>query len=288
LQWVFYFGYEYPECTNSSSLPGNNTITGATFVASGGISPGSDFLLVRLNTSVPLSFDPYYVGWNRLDVASPSGVSIHQPKGDAKKISTYTVPLVSSSWYGNPELTHWKVVWAATQNGHGVTEAGSVGAPVFDKDGHLVGTLTGGESSCDAGALNLPDYYGKFSYSWDQNGATINRQLMPWLDPDNTGITVLDGEYVNTPEVSRNKQFELWPNPCSDYFVLSTEYVFRSVIYIEIADMFGRIVRSQAEHASGITFPVRVDVSGLGKGLYLVKVHDNSVAYCGRLIINEY
>ena len=36
-----------------------------------------------------------------------------------------------------------------------------------------------------------PDFYGKFSASWDQNGNTSNRQLKPWLDPTNSGTISL-------------------------------------------------------------------------------------------------
>ncbi|MFA4864048.1 MAG: T9SS type A sorting domain-containing protein, partial [Bacteroidales bacterium] len=38
-----------------------------------------------------------------------------------------------------------------------------------------------------------PDYYGKFSYSWDQNGSEPSRQLKYWLDPLNSGVTSLTG-----------------------------------------------------------------------------------------------
>lgn len=191
-QWVFYFNYEAPGCPNPSTEPSSNTMTGCAFKSSGGNggSTGSDFYLVQLNQTP--SFNPYYNGWDRNDNPSSSSVSIHHPYGDIKKISTYTTALVSSTWQSVPN-THWRVVWAVTANGHGVTEEGSSGSPIFNSNGQVVGDLTGGGSYCNT--PTQPDLYGKFSYSWDQNGTTPATRLKDWLDPDETGITTLNGFY---------------------------------------------------------------------------------------------
>ncbi|MDZ7845751.1 MAG: hypothetical protein U5L96_02660 [Owenweeksia sp.] len=57
-------------------------------------------------------------------------------------------------------------MWAATANGHGVTEGGSSGCPLLDADGLIRGVLTGGLATCVANTD--PDYYGKFSYSCEK------------------------------------------------------------------------------------------------------------------------
>ncbi len=75
-------------------------------------------------------------------------------------------------------------------------EGGSSGSPLFDANGLIVGTLTGGSSYCDA--QTNPDYYGKMYYH-----IGIIRVLTPWnrlkdwLDPANTGVTTLNGKYCN-------------------------------------------------------------------------------------------
>ncbi|MEM7101565.1 MAG: GEVED domain-containing protein [Bacteroidota bacterium] len=192
-QWIFYFNYEAPNCPNPGSAPGINSITGATMRSNsndGGGNTGSDFMLVELNSAVPDSYNPYYNGWSRLNVSSPSGVGIHHPAGDIKKISTYTSALTSTTWGGTPN-THWRVVWVSTANGHGVTEGGSSGSPIFNSDGLIVGDLTGGASFCTS--PNAPDRYGKFSYSWASNGNTAAERLSDWLDPGGTGATTLPG-----------------------------------------------------------------------------------------------
>ncbi|MBN1339950.1 MAG: hypothetical protein JXA03_11540 [Bacteroidales bacterium] len=192
-QWIFYFNYEASGCSNPPSSPPYNSITGASFRANDPSSgnSGSDFLLVRLNYNVPLYYNPYYNGWNRSNTASPSGVSIHHPAGDIKKISTYSSPAQSSTaWNGLP--THWRLSWSNTTNGRGIMEGGSSGSPMFDNNGRIVGDLTGGYTynSCNTPS---PAFYGKVWYSWDQNGSTSATRLKDWLDPGNTGVIYLNG-----------------------------------------------------------------------------------------------
>jgi PKD repeat protein len=202
-QWVFYFNYEANGCsnpTNPSQVNDNYTITGCTMRSHGGNggNSGSDFFLSTLNEPVPESYNLYFNGWSRSTTASPSGVSIHHPYGDIKKISTYTYYLLSSGW--GIANTHWQVTWATTPNGHGVSEGGSSGSPIFDNNGYLIGTLTGGGSACVVNGAgtgtgpDVPDLYGKFSYHWLSNGTTNTTRLKPWLDPDNLDLITLNGK----------------------------------------------------------------------------------------------
>jgi hypothetical protein len=198
-QWLFYFQYESPSCADpvSQGVLGNNVMTGCTFCAASldtGGNSGSDFVLLKLNSAPPVSYIPYYAGWSNINAASPSGVGIHHPDADIKKISTYRTALTSVSWGGEVANTHWQILWAQTINGNGVTEPGSSGSPIFDPGHHIVGTLTGGGSDCTTPTQN--DYYGKFSYHWTSNGTTSNKRLQSWLDPSNTGATTLDGKYA--------------------------------------------------------------------------------------------
>ncbi len=190
-QYVFYFNYEAASCNNPVSAPSSGTVTGCTKKASANAASASDFLLLELNTAVPASYNAYYNGWDRRNITSTSGVSIHHPAGDIKKISTYTSALASSSW-GGSVYSHWQVHWAATVNGHGVTEGGSSGSSIFNAEGRIIGDLTGGASYCSN--TNGQDLYGKFSYSWDSYGSSASTHLKEWLDPDNTGIETLNGK----------------------------------------------------------------------------------------------
>ena len=193
LRWVFYFQYETLDCIGAE-VPEDQTMTGAVKVASSSLleNDGSDFYLMLLNEPIPAVYEPYYAGWDISGDLSPSGVSIHHPAGDVKKISTYLTPLANDQWGANPE-THFKVNWAETANGHGTTEGGSSGSPLFSQGGRIIGQLTGGESGCNN--LAGPDYYGKMSFSWKSNGLHDSLRLFPWLDPLNLGLATMDGAY---------------------------------------------------------------------------------------------
>ncbi len=191
-KWVFYFNYESEGCSNTGSE--EYTIVGAEklAIADNSSDVGSDFLLLRFLQDIPPAYQPFYCGWDAGPGGSSSGVCIHHPGGDIKKISTYTSPLVSDTW-GSTLNTHWKVYWAATTNGHGVTEGGSSGSALFDDEGLVVGTETGGYSSCQN--PDAQDYYGKLSYSWTSNGTFASQQLKPWLDPESSGLLKMPGSF---------------------------------------------------------------------------------------------
>jgi PKD repeat protein len=191
-QWIFYFNYEYSGCVPSGTT--QSTIVGVRKLAIGATTSdiGSDFLLMKSLKNIPAQYNAYYCGWDAVNGNSSSGVCIHHPDGDVKKISTYTSSLGTGTWGSTPD-THWLVTWAQTTNGYGVTEGGSSGAPLFDKDGLVIGTLTGGDSQCsnETGV----DKFGKVAYSWESNGTTADKQLKPWLDSLNTGITKMPGSF---------------------------------------------------------------------------------------------
>ena len=195
LQWQFYFNYEASTCTTPSSEPTYNSLTGCVLKASSPINGGSDFCLVLLNSTPPQSYKPYYNGWDRTNTATSSGVGIHHPAGDIKKISTFTTTPTSASWNDGTNVgttnAHWNFVYAATTNGHGVVEGGSSGSPLFNSNGVQFGTLTGGSSSCTV--LAGANYYGKFYYHWNLDGSSSAQKLQPWLDPLGTNPSTISG-----------------------------------------------------------------------------------------------
>lgn len=235
-QWIFYFNYEFNSCS-SSTEPSANTMTGSSLKSRAndldGSSVGSDFLLLELNNNVPTSWDVYYNGWDNSSSAPSSGVSIHHPAGDVKKISTFNSSPSSIAVFINSTITgpgsystssgntHWNTQWISTSNGHGVTEGGSSGSPLFNNSGKVVGTLSGGGSFCTN--TSAPDQYGKMSYHWQSNSSSSDRQLKPWLDPTNSGTSTLDGTYApcgtsNTVDIALTEILNPTGNVCDDNF----------------------------------------------------------------------
>lgn len=193
--WQFYFNFERPGCENTGNVA-HNVLYGCKFISNGPLDGGSDFKLLMLNQHPPLSWRPYYNGWNIMDIPSDSGVGIHHPAGDAKKISTYEGGVVSGggSFSGGEVMADdaaWRFSFVETENGHGVTQGGSSGSPMFNSQGLIVGTLSGGSSSCSSpGAVNI---YGKLSYHWESNGEYMDSQLKQHLNPHGNNITFLRG-----------------------------------------------------------------------------------------------
>lgn len=200
-QWQFYFNFESSNCTNPTTAPTYNTITGCTIKArpSGTQSSGTDFLLLELNTTEDnlATIGAYYNGWNRGEDPSPSGVCIHHPSGDIKKISTYTQTATVSTYTGCTPNGHWEVKWARTATNRGITEGGSSGSPLFNNNKLVVGTLTGGSSDCNATEAQQRDLYGRFNLHWEAGGTANANRLKPWLDPSNTGATTCAGRNPN-------------------------------------------------------------------------------------------
>ncbi|MEJ5303265.1 MAG: T9SS type A sorting domain-containing protein [Bacteroidales bacterium] len=274
-QWQFFFNYESEDCPNPIVEPEKKLTIGGRKKAASDLSNGnlgSDFYLLTLMQGIPAGARAYFAGWSRINEGARQGVCIHHPQGDLKKISTFTSPVVSSNWEATPG-THWKVVWSATANGHGVTEGGSSGSPLFNSDGLIVGTLTGGQASCDSASLNQPDYFGKFSYHWDGNGEADTLRLSPFLDPLNTGVTVLEGTPLAIDERDYvRSQLQIVPNPVKTAFSLAGSIGNNSItkpVNISIYDVSGRLVLQGLWHNP---LSECFNVEMLKPGVYLIKI----------------
>ena len=195
-QWIFYFNYESTTCSTPTNEPSSNSLIGCSIKAVSDIDGGSDLQLLELNTRPPQGYNPYYNGWDRSTSASPNGVGIHHPAGSIKKISTYTTSLQTVTYAGCGINSHWKVFWSSNDNGWGVTEGGSSGSPIFNNNGLVVGSLTGGSADCNA--QSSPDYYGKMDKHWSFGN------LSQYLDPAGTGVTSLQGTNVPCSGAANN------------------------------------------------------------------------------------
>ena len=196
-QWRFYFNLEYTTCTGTTVQSSSQYRTGCSKKAYGSINGGSDFFLLQLNQAPDNSWNPIYAGWRRDNTAATTATGIHHPAGDVKKISSSTT-ISTGSYTGCASNAHWRITdWRQTTTNRGVTEGGSSGSALFDQDGYLVGTLTGGAATC---SNPHNDYYGKLYYHWDQNGSSSDQQAKPWLDPNNTGSTTCPMYDPNNPD----------------------------------------------------------------------------------------
>ena len=176
---VTIWNYESPECGQLGNGLTLDTLHGA---ALGPFDEDVDFTLLRLNDNPPAEYGVYWSGWDATGLVPQGSVGIHHPNVDEKAISFNYDPL------GNCGITHWEVGnWE-----QGTTEPGSSGSGLWDIDSRLlVGTLTGGDASCDNPGGR--DCYGKISEAWRRSQGNFSFRTV--LDPNNTGVEHMPGSY---------------------------------------------------------------------------------------------
>lgn len=283
-QYIFRFNYQRAGCEAGQIFQGvdrTGCIKRASSQDNGG-NNGSDFMLLELNTPISPEMGTYFAGWNANNIGAQSGKGIHHPSGDRKKISTYTNQLITSGWGING--THWRVIWVGTENGHGVTEGGSSGSPIFDQEKRVVGTLTGGGSFCDT--PTAPDHYGKMSHHWTSNPNPSNQKLKEWLAPGSS-LTVFDGAYCGTVGVDEDPMDEkpgIYPNPSLDRFIVQYPYGVVHADLIEVTDLSGRVIHVVRPASQGKAV---IDADAWSNGTYLVSVIAGGIRYAGAKVTVE-
>jgi PKD repeat protein len=179
---ITYFNYENKLC-NSNDAELSNSLSGASLKAS---SSSSDFSLLLLSEYPPYSYRPFFSGWDATGRNPENGTCIHHPEGTTKCISSDKDKIADNdiqiSWDDKSVsglYSHWVVSFD-----EGNIESGSSGSPLFDQNKRIVGQLHGGDT--------LESYFGKLSVSWASTSNSA-KQLKTWLDPDNSGLKILDG-----------------------------------------------------------------------------------------------
>ncbi len=201
---LFIFNYESIFCEDKASE--FVSLSGSSLLAN---SLVLDFSLVELSQEPPSDYGVYYSGWDLNPESQQSTVCIHHPSGDTKKISKNKNKLKTGNYgEGLKPFAHWLVErWDI-----GVTEKGSSGAPLFNKEHKLIGILSGGDAYCQN---PVNDFFVKFHYLWD-NIPEENRQLKKWLDPKNKGNSVISGYDPNNLVLKNNAQLKKIISPASD------------------------------------------------------------------------
>lgn len=276
VDFVFYFLYHKSQC-NGINGNGNKSVSGGDIMAKYSYEGGSDMLLIRLRDTVPDAYTPYYAGWDRSTVISPDpGSCIHHPGGDFKKIS---IPR-SISTYGK----FYVVSWYTGSQMKGVTEQGSSGSPLFNADKRIIGQLYAGSSYC-----NYPegkDYYGRLSFSWNGDGQS-NGRLKDWLDPENTGVSTLDGidytdeEPIAINTVQQDNIFNVYPNPSNGMVHFDVDFIGKADY--KVFDLGGRCVK---EGTTVLTSTIQsIDLGSLPHGSYTLSLKAGSRTYSAQVII---
>lgn len=184
-----YWQYQSNSCGSNTPANTNQTVSGATLRATWATN---DFTLLELNGLPPESFNPYWSGWDLSTSNLGSGVTVHHPAGDVKKISIDSDPMDIVNGSSNPadatnaagryvHVERWEV---------GTTEGGSSGSGIWNPANRLVGQLSAGSANC-----NQPDgqdFYGWIGQAWSGGGLPASR-LQDWLAPGDPNVVSLNG-----------------------------------------------------------------------------------------------
>lgn len=284
----FYFRYQTSECggsTGTSSYAANGGTIVARSNTPNNTTSASDFLLVKITGNLGMAYRDsiFFAGWD-CSGAYNAGVGIHHPGGDWKKISLVNTVGLSPYFPTRFYEVHWR-----TNPNKGVTEQGSSGSPLFNNHSLVIGTLTSGSSSCDYPSGY--DNYGRLSYHWYNNGTTNNaRKLQPWLDPDNTGITVLDGMtyagqiITGVQSHTQNNTFSVAPNPTRDGMITIQGDFMNENAICNIYNVMGQLVMTKNVT---IDASFNMNVSNLDNGVYFMELIGADRTYKSKLIISK-
>jgi subtilisin-like proprotein convertase family protein len=277
---VAYWNYQNSFCrqpnTPQSGGAGNGTLndfnTGAFFRSA--YSP-SDFSLVEFDDPVSETANAFFAGWV-VDSIPPQDtvICVHHPSTDEKRISFEFQPTYLGNWGSGdtpvPNGNHvivpdWDI---------GTTEGGSSGSPLFDRLGRVVGQLHGGSAACNN---DLYDSYGWFTSSWE-GGGTPQTRLKDWLDPDNLGITSLDGRWAMACSfsVAPTLAAQAVCAPDSAVYHLAVSENFVDSVFIDLADIpDGAEVTLSANPAMpGDTVQLTISNTGvLESGVYVIIIN---------------
>jgi hypothetical protein len=183
--WTFAFNYEAKSCA-SSNLSNNKKISlrGADIVAQ---NSKSDFALLLLREDLGPNDTVHFAGWDKKELASTRQHVFHHPNGALKRFSLNTNAVTATTYL---ESNSPPYVWKIDKWEEGTTEGGSSGSSLMNDNGQIVGTLVGGEASCNN--LNAPDYFGRMDVGFQLND-DWSLTLSPWLDPNQGNYDTIDG-----------------------------------------------------------------------------------------------
>lgn len=288
---VFLFNYESPGCFGEEG-PKDMSISEANLVA---VGDSLDFSLVRLSSSIPVGYEPYYSGWDLNVPQSSSTFTIHHPWGDVKKITLdANAPSIPSKPgdvpYTDLEDYYYFSYWWIKRWDVGSTQGGSSGSPLYNQEGRVIGLLSGGMARCgdsigyDAeserviydNSFNYDDYYTQLAYAWDYYAAP-EQSLKTWLDPLNSGVTRLNGytPLGTGPALPvPSGRFNLYPNPAGEILYLDSGSPRTGEVVYRILNLTGTLM------AEGYLIPGdvgEVDVSALTPGIYLISLSGTDI-----------
>lgn len=201
ISFVFFYRSKYCD----SSIPVNNYETyNEGYVRAKYYK--SDFALLEMKQK-PGGEKYFYAGWSRDTAQGSFAACLHFPEGDLMKYSESALPVIDTV-YGTTH--HAKTMYWIRWTGKGVTENGSSGGVIFNRNKQVIGELYDGPSYCGAKGNDKADFFGGFYASWKGGGDSTN-SLKFWLDPLHKNVSSINGAYINAFDKQQHSIAVLYP-----------------------------------------------------------------------------
>ena len=157
-------------------------------------------------------------------------------------------------------------------------------------NGHAMGSMTAGNTYTHYAnsmiSVNSAPAQGSFDF-W---AGTSNMDIIVWLQ-DNTTGDVLQAAYADYTTSSVNEMdnfaryIAVYPNPANDIAGVEIELMDRAEVSINVINVMGQTVYTEAQSLDAGTQKVNLETSDLSAGLYFVNVNVNGVSKTLRLNI---
>lgn len=177
---ITFFNYQRSVC--GSKLRGVEEMSMA-ITSLRAVIEGKDIALLELENTPPAHYNVYYAGWDMSGLRNQNPyVNLHHPDAGLKKYGLYDNQLSLSSYPATGLLFDRNSFWLVPSWTIGSTYSGSSGSPLFNREGLVIGTLTGGSSLCSSSNPNGAADYFSATYTGWETGVPEN-QLKTYLNP---------------------------------------------------------------------------------------------------------
>lgn len=183
---VFFFNYTKPHCFDGVEASLSMSVAGSEVAF---LLPTSDAMVLKLNRRPPLDYEVYYAGWNATNQFKGPYYCYHHPNSDMLKVSVEEDQIYLGS-FEYDGLFNRNKHWIVDDWEVGIMQGGSSGSALFDADGRILGSLSGGATSESCRNRGY-DTYWALSVAWEEG-------LKKILDPNGKNLLELDGMEANT------------------------------------------------------------------------------------------
>lgn len=263
--WVFVFGLNSGTCSISDNVEcWDQALSGGRVLK---VDPSTGLALLELSEKPRTGWGVYYAGWTNTPKPADHYISFQHALGLPLSFSTYAGSSAVADWFGLD-------VMRVERWGEGNTFPGSIGSPLFNAEGKLIGAFIGGGASCHDDSED--DYYGLISSAW--------ASFEPYLNPAGASKSTMEGFYPifieNNYTGKEDRKILVFPNPAADflYFQNETNELIQRVVF---TDVTGRMVE-----LSRPDLPI-LNIDFLPSGVYDVRVYLESSVMSERIIVRR-